>query len=74
MSQKRPKEDYAARKIAKERDNYTCQVCGSTENVEGHHLFEYSYENGASAPDNIITLCRRCHLMVHHGNTDLIIF
>lgn len=74
MSQHRPAKDVTARRIAKERDGYTCQICGSTERVEGHHLFEYSYENGASDPDNIITLCHECHLMVHHGNADITMF
>lgn len=71
MSQKRPYADVTARKKAKERDNYTCQICGSTDRTEGHHLFEYSYENGASDPENIITLCHDCHRLVHHGNADI---
>ena len=74
MSRARPAADVTARRKAKERDSYTCQICGSKENAEGHHLFEFAYENGAYDPENIITLCRKCHNMVHHKSSYLIKF
>ena len=40
---KRGYEHCKAQKGAKERDGYVCQVCGSSENVEGHHLLDYQY-------------------------------
>ena len=53
-------------KAVKERDNWFCQVCGSTEKLVAHHLnnykdnhdLRYSLENG-------ITLCRDCHTDFH---------
>lgn len=42
MSRARPAADVTARRKAKERDSYTCQICGSKENAEGHHLFEFA--------------------------------
>lgn len=60
-----------AQKKGKERDFYTCQVCGSMQNVEGHHIVNYQY-GGAANIDNIVTLCRKCHKQVHRGNIDII--
>ena len=50
----------------KKRDNFTCQVCGSTEKPVAHHLNSY-----ASAKDrrydieNGVTMCRDCHTDFH---------
>lgn len=50
----------------KRRDNFTCQVCGSTEKPVAHHLNSY-----ASAKDrrydikNGVTMCRDCHTDFH---------
>lgn len=50
-----------------QRDNFTCQICGSTEKtLHVHHL---CYRKGAKIweyPDNtLITLCEDCHRMEH---------
>lgn len=71
--QKRGYEHCKAQKKAKERDGYVCQICGSFENVEGHHLLDYQY-GGSFKLDNIVTLCRKCHKKVHKGEIDLIKF
>ncbi|MBE5924495.1 MAG: HNH endonuclease [Lachnospiraceae bacterium] len=55
----------------KERDLYTCQICGSNMQVEGHHILNYQY-GGAASVDNIVSLCRVCHKQVHRGNIDII--
>ena len=60
-----------AQKQGKARDLYTCQVCGATEYVEGHHILNYQY-GGAASIDNIVTLCRKCHKQVHRGNIDIL--
>lgn len=44
----------------KERDRYICQVCGSRERLEGHHIVDYHF-GGAADKNNIITLCHECH-------------
>ena len=33
-----------AQREGKERDGYICQICGSHDHVEGHHLIDYQYE------------------------------
>ena len=70
---KRPAHHVKAQKEGKKRDFYTCQVCGSTEKTEGHHIIDYAF-GGAGVIDNIITLCHKCHQGVHKGNIDLIKF
>jgi len=53
------------KKIVKERDNYTCQICGITEKdtkqyLQVHHLIKYSIFKDNDL-DNLITLCPKCH-------------
>ena len=67
----RGSEHCTVQKRGKERDLYTCQICGSTYRVEGHHIIDYQY-GGAASIDNIVTLCQKCHKQVHRGNIDII--
>ena len=60
-----------AQRMGKARDLYVCQVCGSQERVEGHHILYYCY-GGTADVDNIVTLCQKCHKQVHRGNIDII--
>lgn len=50
----------------KERDDFTCQVCGSRNNVVAHHLESYA-DNKELRNDinNGIVLCDRCHTDFH---------
>ena len=48
------------RKSVLQRDNFTCQKCGSKEYLVVHHLIPYRL-SGSDDLDNLITLCRRCH-------------
>lgn len=63
------------RKRVFERDNYTCQSCNgkSIKNhpliVEAHHISSFTeYPNLRYNVDNGLTLCKACHLEVHHGS------
>lgn len=52
----------------KTRDNYTCAACGSTENLEAHHIIEqYKSVDYSNEIANGITLCRKCHRAIHGG-------
>lgn len=73
MGQKRSAAHLKAQKDGKIRDHKACQICGSTDHVEGHHILDYSF-GGAADKDNIITLCHECHKNVHRGLIDLFIF
>jgi len=54
-------------KLVKERDNYTCQKCGSTKGVlEAHHIIPVSQDPLESMDlDNGVTLCNSCHKDIH---------
>lgn len=49
----------------KSRDGYTCQVCGSHERLEVHHIIPRA-GGGSDRPANLITLCEKCHDTHHH--------
>jgi RNA-directed DNA polymerase len=40
-----------------QRDGYRCSQCGSTEELEVHHI----KPTGGNVLDNLLTLCQRCH-------------
>lgn len=69
MEERNGKRGYAAERWAKEvkrRDNYTCQVCWSIENIIAHHLNSYKSDKEARYNiENGITLCRECHTDFH---------
>jgi hypothetical protein len=55
------------RKLVLERDNYTCQKCGSTENLKAHHIKPVKlYPLESADVDNGIILCGECHNKAHH--------
>jgi len=37
----REREHCVVQRKGKERDLYTCQICGSVNHVEGHHIINY---------------------------------
>jgi hypothetical protein len=49
-----------------DRDNRTCQKCGSTQDICVHHIedIKSNGESGAD-PSNGICLCRSCHINFH---------
>lgn len=53
------------RVIAKERDNYTCQLCKLRVRQKGkldsHHIIKYEHLR-SHALDNLISLCKPCHI------------
>lgn len=70
---------WTARNIARERDNYSCQRCGITEDEYGqqmsvHHIInyrEFDDKDEANELDNLICLCEPCHRFIHsNANTE----
>ena len=47
-----------------QRDHWQCQQCGSMAGLEVHHI-EPRGRLGDDAEDNLITLCRHCHAILH---------
>ncbi len=57
-------------KLAKQRDNYTCQACGFSyyeKIVQAHHLVPLSNQNEEYEIkiEDLITLCPTCHSLAH---------
>lgn len=49
------------------RNNWICQKCGSKENLEAHHIKEWSeYPELRYNKDNGLTLCKDCHIKIHN--------
>ncbi len=47
-----------------ERDGWRCQVCGSMQNLQVHHL-KFRSQSGGDEEQNLITLCAECHEWMH---------
>ena len=73
MATKRTTAHIRAQKAGRERDGNICQICGSTDHVEGHHIIDYLF-SGAANIDNIISLCHKHHKDVHDGRIDVMKF
>lgn len=60
--------EYSSRREAVlNRDNYTCQCCGKKHvKLEVHHIIFRSL-GGSDDEENLITLCEKCHKLVHDG-------
>ena len=46
------------RRSIRERDKYTCQLCGKENSIHCHHI---DYDKKNCNPNNLIILCRKCH-------------
>lgn len=70
---KRPSNEYNIFvKRVLSRDAHTCQRCGSSKNLEVHHIFNWAnYQFLGLHSENGITLCSDCHHEFHkiHGHT-----
>jgi hypothetical protein len=46
----------------RERDNYTCQLCGKLQGDLAFCVHHIDYDKLNSNPNNLITLCHKCHV------------
>lgn len=55
------------RDMVLEKDEYTCQICGSVDNLNAHHIIPFAENYLLELDiDNTITLCDNCHYNVVH--------
>lgn len=47
-----------------QRDGWRCALCDSTDGIQIHHVEPRSV-GGSDFPENLITLCWRCHAEAH---------
>ena len=73
MANQRSSAHMKAQKAGQLRDGNTCQICGSRDHVEGHHIVDYAF-GSAPTKDNIIALCHKHHRDVHDGNLNILSF
>lgn len=56
--------DRTLRKKVYRRDGFRCALCDDTRGLQAHHVVLRS-QGGADVEHNLITLCWKCHAVVH---------
>jgi len=49
------------RQSIRERDKYTCKICGEKQGDKTHPVHHIDYDKQNCNTNNLITLCDRCH-------------
>ena len=49
------------RRSIRERDNYTCKLCSKQQGDVAHCVHHIDYNKNNCNPNNLVTLCKRCH-------------
>ena len=57
----------------RERDHYICQLCGKPQEDRALSVHHIDYDKENCNPNNLISLCRSCHMKIHNGTEKLII-
>ncbi len=55
------------RRSIRERDRYTCQLCKTLQSDRAFDVHHIDYNKKNCNPDNLITLCRICHLKTNYN-------
>ena len=64
--QRGPKQGYAnTAEYVLCRDNHTCQLCKKSNTALQVHHVVWKKDGGADTPENLLTLCHKCHDRVH---------
>ena len=58
------KANMALRAKVYRRDGYRCALCDDPRNLQIHHVVRRS-QGGTDLPQNLITLCWKCHAVAH---------
>lgn len=52
------------KRIVLKRDKFRCQYCGSRKDLQVHHIVSQRIVSTRYDPENLITLCKKCHLKI----------
>lgn len=55
------------RRSIRERDHYTCQLCGTLQLDDAFCVHHKDYNKKNSSSENLITLCKRCHAKTNYN-------
>jgi hypothetical protein len=60
------------RESIRERDGYTCQLCGDHQDELDRrlHVHHIDYDKDNLNPENLISLCCSCHMKTNHNRED----
>jgi hypothetical protein len=67
-----PKTPASLRRHVLLRDGLRCRCCGSRRTLMVHHV-EYRADGGPTCLANLITLCERCHGMIHANLLSIVV-
>lgn len=61
------------KKIVKERADGKCEICGKKTNfLDAHERWSYDSKKGVQKLEDIISVCKDCHSVIHIGRTQLV--
>lgn len=55
------------RRCIRERDRYVCKVCGEIQTDKIFDIHHIDYDKKNCNPNNLITLCRKCHMKTNYN-------
>lgn len=55
------------RKEVFKKSGYKCAICGSSEKLQCHEVWEFDDENHILKLKDFMALCEKCHLVKHFG-------
>lgn len=55
------------RYLVRERENFKCFFCDSTNKLTFAHIFYWKKDNGKATKENGVCLCRECHNKMDFG-------
>lgn len=56
----------------RERDKYTCQICSLQQEEIAHPVHHIDYNKNNCCPENLITLCPKCHMRTNYNRSEWI--
>lgn len=62
-----PKEKRIVNKKLLKDKKGVCEICGKKGQTEKHHFLKTKGAGGNDTNENLIELCRMCHIKVHSG-------
>lgn len=62
-----PKFNDILKELIRQRDDYTCQLCGASQNGRKHSVHHIDYNKKYSVVANLVTLCVPCHTVTSYN-------